>query len=84
MVSSHSLGPGWSVGHRNPPRRSHGRESELPEFATHRRDGFAPAANIVPSAVGVPQSTRLSPDGYDAEVHQALQLVQEDEPLIKG
>jgi hypothetical protein len=84
MVSSHSLGPSWSVGHQNPPRRSHGHESELPEFATHRRDGFAPAADSVPSAVGVPQSIRLSPDEYAAEVHQALQLAQEDEPLIKG
>ena len=84
MVSSHSLGPGWSVGHRNPSCRPHGRESELPEFATHRRNGFAPAADIVPSAVGVPQSIRLSPDGYAAEVDQALRLVQQDELLIKG
>jgi hypothetical protein len=58
--------------------------SELPECGTHRRDGFAPAADIVPSAIGVPQSTGLSPDKYAAEVDEALQLVQEDELLIKG
>jgi hypothetical protein len=38
----------------------------------------------VPSAIGVPQSTGLSPDEYAAEVDQALELVQEDELLIKG
>jgi hypothetical protein len=54
----------------------------IPEFTTHRRDEFPPAADIVPTATGVPQSTpdrgRITP-----EVDQALELVQEDELLIK-
>ena len=31
---------GGLPGHLNPPRRSHGREPELPESGTHRRDGI--------------------------------------------
>lgn len=52
-------------------------------LAEARRDGFDPRADIVPSALGVPESTGLSPDEYNAEVAQALELVQKDEHFIR-
>jgi hypothetical protein len=52
------------------------RESRLRECGTNRHDGFAAVANIVPSAIGIPKSTGLSPDEYAAEVEQAPQLIQ--------
>jgi hypothetical protein len=44
---------------------------------------LAAAADIVTSAIAVAQSPGLSSNGYVAEVDQALELLQEDELLIK-
>ena len=84
FVRAHSLGTAWSV---PPPESSasiiRGSRSSL-ECGTDRRDGFASAADIVASAIGVRQSTGLRPDGHVAEVDQALSLVQDDELLMQG
>lgn len=52
-------------------------------IAEARRDGFDPGADVVPSAVGIPESTGLSPEDYEAEVEHALRLVQDDELFVR-
>lgn len=53
-------------------------------IAEARRDGFNPAADVIPSALGMPESTGLSPVEYAAEVARALQLVQQDTLFIRA
>lgn len=47
------------------------------------KDGFVRTADVVPSAVGLPVSTGLSQEEYDATVEQMLDLaVDEDELTV--
>lgn len=47
-----------------------------------RRDGFDPKADIVPSALGVPVSTGMAPDEYEAYVERLLDIACADEHFV--
>jgi hypothetical protein len=43
-----------------------------------KRDGFNPAAVVVPSAAGIPVSTGQKPDEYQAEVQHLAALARDE------
>jgi hypothetical protein len=50
--------------------------------AAARRDGFDPTADVVPSALGVPVSTGLSPEDYEDYVERLLDIACADEHFV--
>lgn len=46
-----------------------------------KKDGFVETADVVPSAIGVPVSTGLSQEEYDAAIERVLDLAVDDDEL---